>query len=118
MRFIIKKSDALSKIDKKEDIKIEVDFDIADTFYRKLKGLMFKKTIDRPLIFYKCKQVHTFFMKIPIDVYFFDENMKIIDCQEAIKPNKIGRYIKSAYGVIESSANSKLLEIGDEIVKI
>ena len=95
-----------------------IDIDVADDFFSKLKGLMFKDVVDRPLMFSKCKQVHTFFMKIPIDVYYFDKDMLIIKIEENLKPNKIGKYISNAYGVIETKSNSKLFEIADRITEV
>jgi len=112
MKYIIKKKD-YNHADS-----YEMDFAVADSFFTKLKGLMFKKTVSKPMMFFKCKQIHTFFMKIPIDIYYFDKNMMIIDIEENIKPQRIGRYIKNGYGVIETAANLKAFAIGDIIVKI
>ena len=112
MKYIIK-----SKNSDFKDL-VEVEFDVADSFYKKLSGLMFKEKVERPLVFYKCKQIHTFFMKIPIDVYYLDKSMRVIEIEEAMEPNRIGRYIKDAYAVIETYGGSSLLEIGDKVDSI
>ena len=41
----------------------EFNLVIANTFFKKLLGLMFKKEINEYLVFYHCSSVHTFFMK-------------------------------------------------------
>lgn len=97
-----------------ENIK-EIEVDIANKFFTKLKGLMFQKEICKPMMFFNCRQIHTFFMKVSIDVYYFDKEMKIIDIDLNVSPSKIGKHVKKAYGVIETSKNSNLLKIGDSI---
>ncbi|MGB3368945.1 MAG: DUF192 domain-containing protein [Acidaminobacteraceae bacterium] len=118
MKYMIKKKNPNNLASLEIEEIEEIDFTVADTFFTKLKGLMFKNEVAKAMIFFKCKQIHTFFMKIPIDVYYFDKNMMIIKIDENISPNKIGKYIANAYGVIETSANSKAFDIGDIIVKI
>ena len=51
----------------------------ADSFMKRLFGLMFKKEIDYGMYFPKCNAIHTFFMKSNIHVIAVDENDKIID---------------------------------------
>ncbi len=60
----------------------------ADTFIKKLKGLMFKKEFDYIMKF-KCNGIHTFFMKTNIDVYLTDKDGKILYIYKNLKPNKI-----------------------------
>jgi len=60
----------------------------ANTFLKKLKGLMFIKDFDFIMKF-KCNGIHTFFMKTNIDVYLTDKNKKILYIYKNLKPNKI-----------------------------
>ena len=53
-------------------------------FKDKLLGFMFKKNIDCALRF-KCKAIHTFFMRENIDVIITDENNKIIKVKNNMK---------------------------------
>ena len=61
---------------------------VADTFIKKLKGLMFVKDFDYILKF-KCNGIHTFFMKTNIDVILTDKENKILHIYRNLKPWKI-----------------------------
>ncbi|MBR3363156.1 MAG: DUF192 domain-containing protein [Bacilli bacterium] len=60
----------------------------ANTFTKKLKGLMFIKKFDYILKF-KANGIHTFFMKTNIDVILTDKNDKILYIYKNLCPNKI-----------------------------
>ena len=48
------------------------------SFLERFKGLMFKQEkIKNIYLFPKCQGIHTFFMKIPIDVVLTDKNNNI-----------------------------------------
>ena len=85
----------------------------ADTFIKKLRGLMFIKEFDYILKF-KTNGIHTFFMKTNIDVILTDKNNKILYIYKNIKPNKIilpKRKVKYTY---ERPVNYiKNIKIGD-----
>lgn len=85
----------------------------ADTFIKKLRGLMFIKEFDYILKF-KTNGIHTFFMKTNIDVILTDKNNKILYIYKNIKPNKIilpKRKVKYTY---EMPVNYiKNIKIGD-----
>jgi uncharacterized membrane protein (UPF0127 family) len=58
----------------------------ADSFFSRLMGLMFKKKIYQGLILKipngrgrRGSSIHMFFMRIPLDVIFLDENRKVVD---------------------------------------
>lgn len=61
---------------------------VADTFIKKLKGLMFVKDFDYILKF-KCNGIHTFFMKTNIDVILTDKKNEILHIYRNLKPWKI-----------------------------
>ena len=73
---------------KKEQITISQEAQMADTFLRRLVGLMFKKSISSgyALIFRNATSIHTFFMRFPIDIVFLDKDNQIIRICEALKP--------------------------------
>ena len=59
---------------------------VADTFFSRLMGLMFKKSLPREeglLIEYSkrfgSKAVHGFFMRFPLDLIFIDTDKKVVD---------------------------------------
>lgn len=96
--------------------KTSEDMEVADTFFKRFKGLMLRKEAHKPMMFLKCRQVHTFFMKFPIDVYYFDKDMKIIQVEKNLKPWKISHYIKDAYGLIEVDSSVGIsLSVGDTL---
>lgn len=75
----------------------------ANTFLKRLLGLMGKKTMqeDCALVICPCQQVHTFFMRFSIDCVFIDNHFKVLTCYRAMKPWRICKRIKQAYAVIE-----------------
>ena len=59
----------------------------ANTFLKRLMGLMFKKDINYALLFTNLKDssVHTHFMRFEIDVYFIDKNKTVFE-KATLKP--------------------------------
>lgn len=93
-----------------------INLDVANNFFKRLKGLMFKESIDEnyALLFINTNRIHTSFMKFPIAVHYLDENFKTID-YEIIEPWKIGKKVEGAKHVIETSPtiifkDTKLIE--------
>lgn len=60
----------------------------ADSFFKKLKGLMFLKKFDY-ILKISCNGVHTFFMRVNIDIVLTDKNNKILYIYRDVKPNRI-----------------------------
>ncbi len=87
----------------------------ANTFIKKLKGLMFIKEFNYILKF-KTNGIHTFFMKTNIDVILTDKEDKILYIYRNLKPNKIilpKRKVKYTY---EMPVNYiKNIKIGDNL---
>lgn len=88
----------------------------ADTFFKRLIGLMGKKDFKHCLIFTNLKDssIHTMFMRFEIDVYFMDEN-KIIFEKASLKPWKFYRPKKQARYILETKKNKLKLKIGDKL---
>lgn len=93
----------------------EFNVDIANTFKKKLKGLMGKRIINTGMLFTKTGSIHTFFMHANIDVIMLDKSKKIIYFKNNVRKNKI--IIKrKAYYTIELPSNSiQNVIIGDKI---
>ena len=85
-------------------------------FIDRLKGLALKKEITEDYLFPKCKSVHTFFMKVNIDIIALNKDGKIIKIYRNISPNKIIFAPNKTYAIMETKANSNY-EI-EQIVKI
>jgi len=90
---------------------------VADTFFSRLMGFMFKKSIghEEALIFYNATSIHSFFMKFPIDIVFLDKNKQIIRICRALRPWKVVFCLKS-HITIElpaDKASQNCLKVGD-----
>ena len=76
---------------------------VADSFLKRLKGLMFTKQLSSQsgMLIHPCNSIHTYFMNYTIDVLYLDINNIIIAIDEDMKPGKVGRIVKSATTVVE-----------------
>jgi Uncharacterized ACR, COG1430. len=69
--------------------KVSLNLVVYDTFFNKLKGLMFrKKPIKDAYLLKNCNNIHTFFMKQNIDVLITDKDYKVLLKKENVKKNK------------------------------
>lgn len=66
----------------------EIELIEANTFLKKLIGLMFKKNINYCLRI-KTNSIHTFFMKENIDIVMTDKNNQVIYILKNVNKNKI-----------------------------
>lgn len=83
-------------------------------FKDKLLGFMFKKGINYALRF-KCKSIHTFFMKENIDVIITDKNNKVLYVYNNLGKNKI-IIKKNAYYFYELPSNTNTYKVNDIII--
>lgn len=101
--------------------RIAVNIKVADTFFKRLKGLMLKKNFfdGDGLILYPCKQIHTFGMRINIDVIYIDKDMKVVDIEKSVKKNKFGKRRPKSYYVVELPEGTLVkyeVKIGDTVI--
>lgn len=83
-----------------------VEIKEADTFYKRLFGLMFKKNINYGLLFKNCRSIHTFFMKEEIDIIATDIDDNIIKTYKNIKPRRIIIAPKGTKNIYELPKNT------------
>ncbi|MDF2884768.1 MAG: hypothetical protein K0R54_5338 [Clostridiaceae bacterium] len=85
---------------------ISENLTVADTYFKRLKGLMFTKELpsQNALQIIPCSEIHTFFMNYSIDVLYLDGNNNIVYMDEKLQSGKIGKYVKNARSVIELPA--------------
>lgn len=94
----------------------EFNIDVANTFTKRLFGLMGKRNIKKGLFFPKTKSIHTFFMKENIDVIMINKDNQVIYYKKNMPKNKI-LIKKKAYHTIELPNNSlKKIKLGNEII--
>ena len=87
---------------------IQCDIYLAETFYERLKGLMFSVE-EYGLLFENCNSIHTCFMKFNLDIICLDKKLKIIKVFYDVKPFKFIRPTKYVENILEipSSFNAK-----------
>jgi len=90
---------------------------IASSFFSRLRGLMFKKSLNEQnaLIFINAPSIHTFFMRFPIDILFLDKGMRIIRICQSIYPGRCVFCLNSAFTIEFPAFRLEKLnvEIGD-----
>ncbi len=67
------------------------DIVVANSFPKRLKGLIGKTNIDFGMLFPKCNGIHTYMMKENIDIVGLDENNEVIYKYQNLEPNRIVR---------------------------
>ena len=93
--------------------------EVADSYLKKLTGLMGRKKIagDYALFIPCCRSIHTFFMKTEIDVVMTGKNNKVVFLKEKLPPWKITG-CKKAVNTIElkpGSVKTKKIRKGDKV---
>lgn len=99
--------------------KKEYNIIVADSFYKRLTGLIGKENIDFGMLFPKCNSIHTYFMKENIDVVGLDENNEVIYKYENLDKNRVIKinYNSKKTSILELPANSsKKIKIGSILV--
>lgn len=66
----------------------EIDVMVADTFFTRLAGLMFRQKLPPAtgLLLAPCNSVHMCFMRFAIDVVYIDKEFKILKVVNNLKP--------------------------------
>ena len=79
----------------------EIELTECKSFYSRLIGFMFKKKIDKALLFNRCNSIHTFFMKCNIDVIMCDKGNNILYYFNNLSKNKVILPKKNVYKTYE-----------------
>jgi hypothetical protein len=93
----------LKLINKTSNTIISENVMVANTYFKRLKGLMFTKELpdQSALHIVPCSEIHTFNMRYSIDVLYLDRNNNILAIDEEMQPGKIGKSVKNAVSVVE-----------------
>lgn len=91
-----------AKIIKNGEI-ITENAEIADSFFRRFMGLMFRKEIadDYALHILPCNQIHMLNMRFPIDVVYLSEAGGVVRIDENVPVGKICKTVREAKSVVE-----------------
>ncbi|MFC4799984.1 DUF192 domain-containing protein [Neobacillus sp. GCM10023253] len=95
-------------------ITIPYQINLANTFLKRFKGLMFRKNpiSNEGLWIIPCNAVHMFFMKFPIDVVLLNEQNEVVEVHHMLEPWRITKPVKEAYSTLElPSGSAKTLGI-------
>lgn len=93
--------------------------EIADSFFTRLMGLMYRKELEENtgLLLRPCSQIHTFGMKFAIDAVFLNKGGYVLSIMTKIEPHRILPYIPKSRQVLELNAGEAAdIKIGNHIV--
>ena len=82
--------------------------EVARSLVQRLIGLMGRRDFSggTALVIPSCSQVHTFFVRFPIDVVFLDAKSRILCVESDVRPYGITRYCKGAVSAVELPAGT------------
>ena len=107
-------------INKRTGEQIAQQVELANTFWGRLKGLMFRKALpaQTALLLDPCPQIHTCFMRFSIDVIFLDENNKVVGVIETMKPWRMSKWYFGSKRTLELPTGSLKASVkeGDELI--
>lgn len=91
---------------------------LADGFFSRLRGLMGRAPLaaGEGLWIRPCQQVHTQFMRGPIDVLFLDAEGRVLQCIPAMKPWRFSPFLREARSVLELAPGAAAgVAVGDRL---
>ena len=96
------------------------DLHEAFTFWRRLRGLMFRAALPSGtgLLIAPCQSVHTLHMRFPIDVIFLDKSWCVVGLERNLAPWRFSRVYRYSWFVLECPAGSidrSGTELGDRL---
>lgn len=76
---------------------------VADSLWMRMKGLLGRSTLPdgEALVFPRCRSIHTYGMRFPIDAIFVDHSWRIVALKRALGPWRVVLPVLNAWGVVE-----------------
>ncbi len=102
----------------KNDVYLDKDTEIADTFMKRFFGLMGRREeqCEKGLLLINCSSIHMMFMRFAIQAVYLDKNFVVLDTEE-IGPWRIGKIVKKTKHVYEIPVEKKLnIKPGDRLL--
>lgn len=99
---------------------VALEVEMADTYWRRLKGLMFRSGLPahHGLWIVPCADIHSCFMRFPFDALFVDKELKVLHLAENMKAWRISKIVKGGHAVLElpgGTIAASQTEIGDQL---
>jgi hypothetical protein len=81
---------------------------VAESILMRLRGLLGTRTLPRRhgLLLRPCRQVHSFFMRYPLDLVFLDGQGRVLRSFSDFAPNRISPLVRGAAAVLELPAGA------------
>lgn len=81
---------------------------LANTFWTRLKGLMGKRALPEGfgLLLKNESAIHSFGMRVPIDVAYLDAQNRVLRVTTAMPPSRLGPLVRGARAVLELPAGT------------
>lgn len=106
-------------IDAETSAVIIAKLEVADTFWRRFRGLQFRRPleIEEGLLLTPCSSIHTHWMRAAIDAAMLDEDGVVLAVVASIRPWRIVRRIKSTRSIVESASGvlSSRIHVGTRL---
>lgn len=89
----------------KRESEVLFSCDYSPSYFFRLRGLLSKPSPAQGhgLWLKPCQSIHMFFMAYPLDLVFFDQNLRVIRTIEKIMPWRISPIVWDAHSVVEFS---------------
>lgn len=92
---------------------------VFNTFLKRFMGLMGRSSLadNTWYVIYPCSSIHTFWMRTPIDLAFFNKEGKVLATHHAVKSRRIVN-CSGAFGVIEGKVGQLMhmsLKVNDRL---
>lgn len=84
---------------------IRVPLEIAASYRARTKGLLGRDTVDGAILLSPASSVHTFRMRMPIDVAYLDRELRVIAVL-TMRPGRLGMPRLRARHVVEAAAGA------------
>ncbi|MBZ6131023.1 DUF192 domain-containing protein [Streptomyces olivaceus] len=85
--------------------RVRVPLEIAGSYRARTKGLLGRDAVDGAMLLTPANSVHTFRMRIPIDVAYLDRRLTVIAVR-TMRPGRLGRPRVRSRHVLEAEAGA------------
>lgn len=91
------------------------DVDVADTMWKRMRGLLGKASYDHVMYFPHTNNVHTFLMRFSIDVLQCNIHGVVV-AKETMPPNQMSQKVTDSVAVFEATAGTfAAINLGDTL---